>query len=66
VTTTAPPAAGLTLTELAARLGLRSPQRAAFLIEPFIAAGLVDEIDGLLVVTNREIRAAFAQERPTA
>jgi DNA-binding IclR family transcriptional regulator len=65
VTGTAAPIVGLTLAELAARLG-RSPQTAAALVEPFLAAGLVQEDgDGVLVVVDAEIRAAFAQERPT-
>jgi hypothetical protein len=54
---------GLTLEELAARLG-RSLQTVAALLKPVVAAGFVEEQDGLLVVMDVEIRAGFANREP--
>ena len=58
MTTAAPPAAGLTLGELAVLRGIPR-ERAWLLVEPFVLAGLVVERDGILIVVDAEISAAF-------
>jgi hypothetical protein len=55
----ASPIVGLTLPQFAQRRGI-SVERARLLVEPFIAAGIVEEQDGVLVVLDAEIRAGFA------
>ena len=51
-------ATGLTLTELAVALGV-ARERARLLVEPFLKAGIVEDIDGLLVVTDPLVVEAF-------
>jgi hypothetical protein len=60
VTTTAAPADGLTLTELAV-LRRIPRERAAALIEPFVPAGLVAVRDDPLMVTDRLVASAFSE-----
>lgn len=56
----AAPVVGLTLTELAVGLGV-ARERARLLVEPFIVAGVVVELEsGRLVVFDSEVSAAFA------
>jgi hypothetical protein len=58
MTATAAPVVGLTLTELALAHGV-ARERARLLIEPFIAAGIVEERNGLLIVVDPNVSAAF-------
>lgn len=63
MTTSAPPAGGLTLEELAHRLEL-SVETAAELLAPFREAGIVAEHGGRLLVADRLVAAAFAPGGP--
>jgi hypothetical protein len=51
----APPVVGLTLDELAEL----TVERAGALVEPFVAAGIVAEVDGRLAVVEWDVRMAF-------
>lgn len=54
----AAPVVGITLTQLALARGI-AREHAVALVEPFLVAGIVEERDGLLVVVDAEISAAF-------
>ena len=49
---------GLSLAELAVGLGV-ARERARLLVEPFLAAGIVEERDGVLVVADPLVVEAF-------
>jgi hypothetical protein len=55
---TAAPVVGLTLTQLALARGI-AREHAAALVGPFVSAGLVEELDGVLVVTDPLVVEAF-------